>query len=105
MSVTTVLIGPRANVLRFVAPLAVIACLAVGCNSVRSNTTGTTVQSADRAIGADWAFPSSRISVTYGDKGMVSTTDRVASEIGAEVIRRGGNASMLPWPHILRLPW
>src|SRR6185295_17449185 len=28
----------------------------------------------------------------YGFGGMVSTTDRVATEIGVEVLRRGGNA-------------
>ena len=32
------------------------------------------------------------MAATFGSKGMVSTTDRVASEIGAEIIRRGGNA-------------
>jgi gamma-glutamyltranspeptidase / glutathione hydrolase len=39
-----------------------------------------------------WAFPVDRVPVTYGRNGMVSTTDRVASEVGVEVLRRGGNA-------------
>jgi gamma-glutamyltranspeptidase/glutathione hydrolase len=39
-----------------------------------------------------WAFPVDRTPVTYGRSGMVSTTDRVASETGVEVLRRGGNA-------------
>ena len=39
-----------------------------------------------------WAFPPERVVVTRGGSGMVSTTDRVASEVGAEVLRRGGNA-------------
>jgi gamma-glutamyltranspeptidase/glutathione hydrolase len=47
---------------------------------------------ADRAFGDGWAFPASRVEASYGAEGMVSTTDRVASEIGAEVMRRGGNA-------------
>src|SRR5437667_8321841 len=41
---------------------------------------------------AGWAFPSDRIVRTYGSGGMVATTDRVASEIGVEVLRRRGNA-------------
>jgi gamma-glutamyltranspeptidase/glutathione hydrolase len=39
-----------------------------------------------------WGFPVDRVPLTYGRNGMVSTTDRVASEIGVEVLRRGGNA-------------
>ena len=39
-----------------------------------------------------WAFPPERVVVARGGSGMVSTTDRVASEVGAEVLRRGGNA-------------
>ncbi len=39
-----------------------------------------------------WGFPVDRVPVTYGRNGMVSTTDRVASEVGVEVLRRGGNA-------------
>jgi gamma-glutamyltranspeptidase / glutathione hydrolase len=47
----------------------------------------TTVRVPDR-----WAFPLDRMVVTVGKNGMVSTTDRVASEVGVEVLRRGGNA-------------
>ena len=39
-----------------------------------------------------WAFPRERATTTYGEGGMLATTDRMASEIGAEVLRRGGNA-------------
>jgi len=39
-----------------------------------------------------WAFPGDHVVPTLGTDGMVSTTDRVASEIGVEVLRRGGNA-------------
>ncbi|MCR4341468.1 MAG: gamma-glutamyltransferase [Gemmatimonadaceae bacterium] len=48
---------------------------------------------ADTALApAGWAFPADQVIPTYGTDGMVSTTDRVASEVGAEVLRRGGNA-------------
>jgi gamma-glutamyltranspeptidase/glutathione hydrolase len=79
-------------VLRRFLPLAVAACLVVGCHSAPSNTTAANPQSAEQGIGDGWAFSRSRVAATYGAKGMVSTTDRIASEIGAEVIRRGGNA-------------
>jgi gamma-glutamyltranspeptidase / glutathione hydrolase len=39
-----------------------------------------------------WSFPPGQVVPTYGAEGMVSTTDRVASEMGVEVLRRGGNA-------------
>jgi gamma-glutamyltranspeptidase/glutathione hydrolase len=39
-----------------------------------------------------WAFPAGSVAPVTATGGMVSTTDRVASEIGAEVLRRGGNA-------------
>lgn len=39
-----------------------------------------------------WAFPADQVVATYGCGGMVVSTDRVASEVGAEVLRRGGNA-------------
>ena len=39
-----------------------------------------------------WAFPGTRVATTHGVGGIVSTTDRVASEVGVEVLRRGGNA-------------
>jgi gamma-glutamyltranspeptidase / glutathione hydrolase len=74
-------------------PVAIIGCLAlIGCNSAPPNTTTAVRGSIEQGIGPGWAFPSSRVPATYGAGGMVSTTDRIASEIGAEVIRRGGNA-------------
>jgi gamma-glutamyltranspeptidase / glutathione hydrolase len=39
-----------------------------------------------------WRFRPGQIVPTYGTGDMVSTTDRVASEVGVEVLRRGGNA-------------
>ena len=39
-----------------------------------------------------WGFRGDRVPVTFGRNGMVSTTDRIASEVGVEILRRGGNA-------------
>jgi gamma-glutamyltranspeptidase/glutathione hydrolase len=51
------------------------------------------LHSADTTLApAGWAFPAAQVIPTYATDGMVSTTDRVASEVGAEVLRRGGNA-------------
>ena len=50
------------------------------------------VSEARQQSSAAWAFPAERVVSTSGRDGMVSTTDRVASEIGTEVLRRGGNA-------------
>ncbi|MDQ3557244.1 MAG: gamma-glutamyltransferase, partial [Gemmatimonadota bacterium] len=44
------------------------------------------------ALPAGWAFPASLLAPTLATGGMVVSTDRVASEIGAEILRRGGNA-------------
>ena len=72
--------------------LLIVGLLAtVACGSEPS------VRQAKGAAGAfaapeAWAFPGERVVTTYGSDGMVSTTDSVASEIGVEVLRRGGNA-------------
>ncbi|MDP9349007.1 MAG: gamma-glutamyltransferase [Gemmatimonadota bacterium] len=54
----------------------------------------TAAPRAERGTGfpEGWAFPAGSISPVRATGGMVSTTDRVASEIGAEILRRGGNA-------------
>jgi gamma-glutamyltranspeptidase/glutathione hydrolase len=41
---------------------------------------------------ADWEFPRGSVSPVMAARGMVVTTDRVASEVGAEILRRNGNA-------------
>lgn len=52
--------------------------------------------SAAAAVGearpATWGVPVSSVTPSFATGGMVSTTDQVASEIGAEILRRGGNA-------------
>ncbi len=40
----------------------------------------------------DWAFPPQSLVAVLARDGMVATTDRVASEVGVEILRRGGNA-------------
>ena len=55
---------------------------------------------APAAVGVDtlpafppsWSLPPSAAAPTLARGGMVATTDRVASEAGAEILRRGGNA-------------
>jgi gamma-glutamyltranspeptidase / glutathione hydrolase len=44
------------------------------------------------AFPAGWDFTRDRVAPTLAARGMVASTDRVASEIGAEVLRRNGNA-------------
>lgn len=39
-----------------------------------------------------WEFPRGSMAAVNASRGMVVTTDRVASEVGAEILRRGGNA-------------
>ena len=41
---------------------------------------------------AGWAYPQRSVAPVQARGGMVVTTDRVASEVGAEILRRGGNA-------------
>lgn len=41
---------------------------------------------------ATWRITPSEVPTEISDKGVVSSTDRIASEIGAEILRRGGNA-------------
>ncbi len=62
-------------------------CLAAACTAPAPGRTQQALSPPSA-----WPFPASRASATFARGGMVSTTDRVASEIGIETIRRGGNA-------------
>lgn len=53
---------------------------------------GTAQDTAAVAFPPGWEFPAGSLAPTYARDGMVVTTDRVASEVGAEILRRGGNA-------------
>ena len=73
------------------AMLSIAVLVAVAsCSGQQRAATDTTPAGFVAPTG--WAFPAGHSVPTYGVDGMVSTTDRVASEIGAEVLRRGGNA-------------
>ncbi|MEW5931118.1 MAG: gamma-glutamyltransferase [Gemmatimonadota bacterium] len=63
------------------------ALLAAGCAPDTAPA-----QAAPVKFPEGWAFPVGSVAPVTATGGMVSTTDRVASEIGAEVLRRGGNA-------------
>jgi gamma-glutamyltranspeptidase/glutathione hydrolase len=68
-------------------------CIVAACTGTEPDSrAGVDAREAPAGSGRDWAFPATRVAATFGTRGMVSTTDRVASEIGADVIRRGGNA-------------
>ena len=68
-------------------------CIVAACNTATPTTTTAAAQQLPTSnIGAAWAFSSNRVATTFGAGGMVATTDRIASEIGADIIRRGGNA-------------
>jgi gamma-glutamyltranspeptidase/glutathione hydrolase len=62
---------------------AVVACAPVpqAASPARGNT------SPD-----DWAFPAASLTPVYSRNGLVITTDPVASSVGADILRRGGNA-------------
>ncbi|HEX7239582.1 MAG TPA: gamma-glutamyltransferase [Longimicrobiaceae bacterium] len=93
--------GPRRVPLplcRSAAGLLAAALLAAGCApsgppspAVALAAPGSAAQGGVR-FPAGWAFPAGSIAPVVARGGMVSTTDRVASEVGAEVLRRGGNA-------------
>lgn len=72
----------------FYHPLATgLSCVVLaGCNAASPS-----LDASSFGIGSGWAFPSNRVAATDGTKGMVSSTDRVASEVGVEILRRGGN--------------
>lgn len=77
------------QILLTAAVIATAACVG-GRSGVQNTGTAKLAGVFDAPDG--WEFPAARVVPTYGSGGMVSTTDRVASEIGVEVLRRGGNA-------------
>ncbi len=83
----------RSLALRFLAP----ALLAAGCApeappAVPSARAAAPAAAPGLRFPEGWAFPVGSVTPVTATGGMVSTTDRVASEVGAEVLRRGGNA-------------
>jgi gamma-glutamyltranspeptidase / glutathione hydrolase len=84
---------------RFETPLfrwsaaALALFMAAGCApQVREAQVGDTLATRGAQLPAEWGIPAHTVVPTLATDGMVATTDRVASEIGAEILRRGGNA-------------
>jgi gamma-glutamyltranspeptidase / glutathione hydrolase len=69
--------------------MGLVACAPEAPPSLSAQTSAPT---ATVEFPAGWEIPSSAVVPVRARHGMVATTDRVASEIGAEVLRRGGNA-------------
>lgn len=76
----------RALALLLLASLAPAACGPSGARAVQA------AQADTIAFPLEWDFPRGSIAPVTASRGMVVTTDRVASEVGAEILRRGGNA-------------
>ena len=73
--------------------LSLLALIVIAsCSGMSGGPPGGADAAAEVVGPSGWAFPPERIVAAYADGGMLSTTDRVASEVGAEVLRRGGNA-------------
>ena len=71
---------------------ALVAATACSGELRRTLSAGTETVSGGFVAPGGWGFPGGHVVATYGADGMVSTTDRVASEMGVEELRRGGNA-------------
>jgi gamma-glutamyltranspeptidase / glutathione hydrolase len=71
---------------------ALAVALVIGC--VPAGGSETAQARAPWSVGVPdaWQIPPAQVTPVRGQAGMVSSTDRVASEIGAEILRRGGNA-------------
>ena len=78
--------------------VAATALLALATAAAGGRTASPAIQAttaaADTApaFAPGWRWPAGSLSPTVSANGMVVTTDRVASEVGAEILRRGGNA-------------
>ena len=80
------------------SPRSASLLLAAGCSRGRSSRAAPAPRDGCPAAAARPPSPTAgrsrrgAVAPTLAPHGMVSTTDRVASEIGAEILRRGGNA-------------
>ncbi|MBA3969351.1 MAG: gamma-glutamyltransferase [Gemmatimonadetes bacterium] len=66
--------------------------LVVGCAPEAQLQRAPHPQESGTPFPSGWAFSAQSVSPARATGGMVTTTDRVASEVGAEMLRRGGNA-------------
>ena len=77
----------RALSLLLLAVLAPAGCAPSGATRLAHAAQADTI-----AFPLGWDFPRGAIAPVTASRGMVVTTDRVASEVGAEILRRNGNA-------------
>lgn len=77
---------------RNLARHAAVALLAVLCGCGPAGNPAPTPYAAEAAFPPGWSIPPQTAAPTLAGGGLVATTDRVASEVGAEMLRRGGNA-------------
>jgi gamma-glutamyltranspeptidase/glutathione hydrolase len=86
--------------MKHMRPLAIAAIAAASLTAAAApralhpSMVGDAAQRADTApqFAPGWRWPAGSLAPTVSTNGMVVTTDRVASEVGAEILRRGGNA-------------
>ena len=69
-----------------------MCCHASSWDQALSATEQQAVPLAGGTSPTTWAFPAKHVAAAYARQGMVTSTDRIASDIGAEILRRGGNA-------------
>jgi gamma-glutamyltranspeptidase/glutathione hydrolase len=81
--------------IRLALPLLLAACAApppAAAPTTSAPTTPTAAQPPAVRFPASWSIPPEQAPAVLAKGGMVVTTDPVASEVGAEILRRGGNA-------------
>ncbi|HEX5521380.1 MAG TPA: gamma-glutamyltransferase [Longimicrobiaceae bacterium] len=85
----------RSSTARTHLPRALVLLLLAACGApAPAPVAAPTTAAADAAarFPASWSLSPRSAPATYATGGMVATTDRIASEVGAEILRRGGNA-------------
>jgi gamma-glutamyltranspeptidase/glutathione hydrolase len=73
-------------------PLLLLAALAPAACGPTGAPRAHAAQADTVRFPLEWDFPRGAIAPVTASRGMVVTTDRVASEVGAEILRRNGNA-------------
>jgi gamma-glutamyltranspeptidase/glutathione hydrolase len=69
-----------------------LTLLASGCSAELKGLQRPPPESSGFVAPPGWSFSPGSVVPIHGSDGIVATTDRVASEIGLEILRRGGNA-------------
>lgn len=87
-------LSPIRSVVRlgFALTLGLASACSPQLQSPPSSVTLDSIHRGAQAIPDAWGIPAGSVAPTFATTGLVSTTDRVASEAGAEILRRGGNA-------------